>query len=127
MQLLLDTNILIALSSDWRPALDARIFGAIEATDNSCFVSVVSLWEIAIKRRIGKLNTRLTAIEVADYFDAMGLPLLAITRDHVLAELESEPKTRDPFDRLLLAVCQVERLRLITLDRALAAHALAWR
>lgn len=127
MRLLLDTNILIALSSDWRPSLDARISGAIETADNSCFASVVSLWEIAIKRRIGKLETRLSAIEVADYFDVMGFPLLAITRDHVLAELESEPKTRDPFDRLLLAICQVEGLRLVTLDRALAVHPLAWR
>jgi PIN domain nuclease of toxin-antitoxin system len=127
MRLLLDTNILIALSSDRRAALDARIVGAIAAADNSCFASVVSLWEIAIKLRLRKLNTRLTSVEVADYFDAMDIPLLAISRDHVLAEVEPEPKTRDPFDRLLLGICQAESLRLVTLDRVLTGHPLAWR
>ena len=45
----------------------------------------------------------------------------------LLADAEPEPQTRDPFDRLLLGQCQVENLRLVTLDRALAAHPLAWR
>jgi len=127
MRLLLDTNILIALSSNWRSRLDARMRSAIESADNACGASVVSLWEIAIKLRIGKLETRRSAAEVADYFDAVDIPLLPITRAHVLAELDEQPKTRDPFDRLLLAVCQIEGLRLITLDRALATHPLAWR
>jgi PIN domain nuclease of toxin-antitoxin system len=100
---------------------------AIESADNACGASVVSLWEIAIKLRIGKLETRCSAAEVADYFDAVDIPLLPITRAHVLAELDEQPETRDPFDRLLLAVCQIEGLRLITLDRALATHPLAWR
>jgi PIN domain nuclease of toxin-antitoxin system len=126
MRLLLDTNILIARSLDCR-ALDTQIVGAIEAADNPSCASVVSLWKIAIKSRIGKLSTPLSAIQIADYFDAMGLPFLPITRDQVLAELEEKPNTRDPFDRLLLAICQVEGMRLVTLDRVLATHPLAWR
>lgn len=126
MRLLLDTNVLIIRSSE-RRRLSANFANAIEASDNDCFASVLSLWEIAIKMRVGKLDTRMSAAQTADYFDAMDVPFLPITREHVLAELESEPATRDPFDRLLLAICQVEGLRLVTLDRALAAHPLAWR
>jgi PIN domain nuclease of toxin-antitoxin system len=126
MRLLLDTNIVIAVSSSWR-TLDARIRSAIESGDNFCFASVVSLWEIAIKKRIGKLDTPRSAPEIAEYFESSEIPLLPITRDHVLTELEAEPGTRDPFDQLLLAICQVESMRLVTLDRALAAHPLAWR
>jgi PIN domain nuclease of toxin-antitoxin system len=126
MRLLLDTNIVIARSSGWR-SLGARIDNAIESSDNSCFASVVSLWEIAIKKRIGKLDTPHSATEVAEYFDSAEIPLLPITRDHALAELQIEPGTRDPFDYLLLAICQVEGMRLVTLDRVLAAHPLAWR
>jgi PIN domain nuclease of toxin-antitoxin system len=126
MRLLLDTNIVIAVSSGWRP-LGTRIQSVIESDDNACFASVVNLWEIAIKTRFGKLDTPKSASEVAAYFDSAEIPLLPITRDHVLAELEEEPNTRDLFDRLLLAVCQVEGMRLVTLDRALAAHPLAWR
>ena len=127
MRLLLDTNILVALTPDRLSTLGAGIADEIGSPDNVCFASVVSLWEIAIKKRIGKLDTKLPPAELANYFETMGVVLLPIGRDHVLAELQSEPKTRDPFDRLLLAVCQVEGLRLVTLDRALAAHALAWR
>ncbi len=57
----------------------------------------------------------------------MGISLLDIDHHHVLAELDPEPATRDPFDRLLLAQCQVEGMQLVTIDRALAGHPLAWR
>jgi PIN domain nuclease of toxin-antitoxin system len=57
----------------------------------------------------------------------MGLVMLVINPEHVLATVEPEPATRDPFDRLLLGQCQVENMRLVTLDRALSSHPLAWR
>ncbi len=126
MRLLLDTNIVIARSSDWR-SLGTAINGAIDSDDNSCFASVVSLWEIAVKKRVGKLDTPRSARQVAEYFEAVEIPLHPIGREHVLADFEHQPATRDPFDRLLLAICQVEGMRLVTLDRALAAHPLAWR
>jgi PIN domain nuclease of toxin-antitoxin system len=53
--------------------------------------------------------------------------LLTIEAPHVLAVVHPEPDTRDPFDRLLLAQCQVEGLRLVTTDRVLAIHPLAWQ
>jgi PIN domain nuclease of toxin-antitoxin system len=53
--------------------------------------------------------------------------LLTIDERHVLAALDPEPVTCDPFDRLLLAQCGVEGMRHLTVDRALAAHPLAWR
>jgi PIN domain nuclease of toxin-antitoxin system len=126
MRLLLDTNILLALSADRQDSLGGRISEAIGSPGHVRFASVVSFWEIAIKRRTGKLDT-IPPAELAELFDSMGVPLLAIEREHVVTELSILPATRDPFDRLLLAVCQVEGMRLVTLDRALAAHPLAWR
>ena len=61
----------------------------------------------------------------AIYFEALGLAILAIELNHVIASADPEPETRDPFDRLLLAQCQVENLRLVTVDRALVNHRLA--
>lgn len=55
------------------------------------------------------------------------MTLIVINHRHVLTAPEPEPATRDPFDRLLLAQCSVENLRLVTLDRALGSHALTWR
>jgi PIN domain nuclease of toxin-antitoxin system len=46
-------------------------------------------------------------------------------RSHALASVEPEPATRDPFDRMLVAQCQIEGLRLLTIDRALVSHPLA--
>ena len=126
MRLLLDTNILLALSLGHPLALSPRTTDAVHSPDNVCFASVVSVWEVAIKSRTGKLEIA-SPTEFANYVDNVGIGLLPITRDHVLAELEQEPTTRDPFDRLLLAICQLEGLRLVTLDRALAAHPMAWK
>ena len=62
---------------------------------------------------------------LAGYFETIGLAILPIARGHAVAWVE--PATRDPFDRMLLAQCKVEGLQLVTLDRALIGHPLAWR
>lgn len=56
-----------------------------------------------------------------------GLTILPIDIPHVITAAEPEPDTRDPFDRLLLAQCQVEGLQLVTIDRALVGHRLAFK
>lgn len=91
------------------------------------FVSAASLWEIAIKSRLGKLRLALQLDLLPDLLTSMGIELIAINERHVLASVEPEPPTRDPFDRVLLAQCQVEDLRLVTVDRALVSHAMAAR
>jgi PIN domain nuclease of toxin-antitoxin system len=55
----------------------------------------------------------------------LGINLVLIDARHVLASVLPEPATRDPFDRLLLAQCQVEGLRLVTIDRALITDRLS--
>jgi hypothetical protein len=53
-------------------------------------------------------------------------PVIAILAPHVLARVEPPPATRDPFDRLLLARCALEGMRLVTIDRALVDHPAAY-
>lgn len=125
MRLLLDTNILLGLSPELSSTLAPRTMDAIYSPDNVCCASVVSVWEVAIKIRTGRLKIA-SAADFANYVEAAGIDLLPITRAQVLSELEQQPGTRDPFDRLLLAICALEGMRLVTLDRALAAHPLAW-
>lgn len=64
--------------------------------------SVASLWEIAIKTRLGKLDAGMPLEALAEFFEAIGLVILPIDRNHVITSVEPEPITRDPFDRLLL-------------------------
>ena len=61
------------------------------------------------------------------YLSALDIELLPVDQHHVLEELREAPNTRDPFDLLLLAQCQVENMLLVTTDRMLARHPLAWR
>jgi PIN domain nuclease of toxin-antitoxin system len=57
----------------------------------------------------------------------LGVQLIGIEFQHVVANINPEPPTKDPFDRLLLGVCAAEKLQLVTMDRALSGHPLAWR
>jgi PIN domain nuclease of toxin-antitoxin system len=93
----------------------------LQDADNEHCLSAASLWEIAIKSRLGNLG------DLPELLDGLGVKIIAIDRRHALASVNPEPKTRDPFDRMLLAQCQVEGLRLLTIDRALASHPLAVR
>ena len=127
MQFLLDTNVLIALVDARLDALDRSSRDAVTSSAAVNHASVASLWEIAIKMRLGKLALGVSPRLLPELIERMGLGMLVINPEHVLATVEPEPATRDPFDRLLLGQCQVENMRLVTLDRALSSHPLAWR
>lgn len=125
MRLLIDTHILIALTTQ---TVDVRFPGIgrlIRSPEHRAFVSVASLWEIAIKTRLGKLDPGMSLDDLAGYCDACGLGLVPIDHRHVVFAVDPSPTTKDPFDRLLLAQCRIEDMRLVTLDRALAGHPLA--
>lgn len=107
--------------------LDARMREALVSPDAAVHVSVASLWEIAIKFRLGKLPLKTPPARLTELLESLGLVLVAIKADHVLAAVDPQPTTRDPFDRLLLARCAAENLRLVTIDRQLTAHPLSWR
>lgn len=127
MRLLLDTHILIALVDRRLSALTQPMPDGMSDPNSYLFVSVASLWEIAIKARLGKLNIGFRPRDLPSAVEQARIEVLIVNHHHVLAELDPEPPTRDPFDRLLLAQCQVEGLKLVTLDRALIGHPLAWR
>jgi len=124
MRLLLDTSILIALIEQ---RISARIREALVDPDTTVYASVASLWEIAIKFRLGKLALEVPLNDLPALIEAARLALLRIEAPHVLAAVDPQPPTRDPFDRLLLAQCAVEQLYLVTADRQLSGHPLAWR
>lgn len=127
MRLLLDSNVLIAMTRGQIDLLDSRIASAITSRENKCFASVASLWEIAIKARLGKLDPGMKLEELAGFLKSAAVDLLVIDERHAVTQAEPEPATRDPFDRMLLGQCQVEDMRLVTLDRTLSSHPLAWR
>lgn len=127
MNVLIDTHIVIGLVGRDLPGTHPKIATLLVDQATIGFVSVASFWEIAIKTRLGKLSLGLPLDDLAGFLGATGLTILPIEFAHVVATLDPLPATSDPFDRLLLAQCQVEGLKLVTLDRALVSHPLAWR
>lgn len=120
MAVLVDTHILLDL-------LGAGESADPEWTEQAVFVSVASLWEVAIKVRQGKLKTAVPVTEIEESLAELGGTWLPVSAGHAVAELDRWPDTNDPFDWLLLAVCHVEGLRLVTRDRKLVSHPLAWK
>src|SRR5262245_23822634 len=125
MRFLLDTHVLMSVVEKRTAKLPQGVQRLLADPAVQFLVSVASLWEIAIKWRLGKLPLSLPLGLLPDVLIGLELDILAINEVHVLTTLETEPQTRDPFDRLLLAQCQVEKLQLLTLDRALASHPLS--
>ena len=126
MRLLLDTHVVLWALAD-SPRLSARARELLADPDNECWVSSASVWEIAIKVRLGKyqLGHPLTAIE--DAIEAAGFRSIDVSMRHATAIERVEAPHGDPFDRLLLAQCEVETLRLLTADAALVGLPVAVR
>jgi PIN domain nuclease of toxin-antitoxin system len=125
MRLLLDTHILLALLEKRTTDFGSHVQFLLRNEDAEFVVSVASLWEIAIKWRLGKLALAIGLEALPELLEAMRMEILSINARHALAAVEPEPRARDPFDRLLLAQCKIEALRLVTVDRALLDHPLA--
>jgi PIN domain nuclease of toxin-antitoxin system len=121
VRLLLDTHIALwALVNDARLSSVAR--NLLENQNNGLFISTASLWEIAVKRSIGRTPIPLSANEARDYFGAAGYQLLDIRPDHAIA-VETLPLIHaDPFDRLLIAQARTEPMHLVTHDKTIAQY-----
>jgi PIN domain nuclease of toxin-antitoxin system len=124
MRLLLDTHVLLALIERGTASLPTSVEALLQDPNNEHHLSAASLWEIAIKWRLGKLKLTPGLNSLPELLDGLGIKIVAINEHHALAAVEPEPMTRDPFDRMLLAQCQVENLKLVTVDRALLNHPL---
>jgi PIN domain nuclease of toxin-antitoxin system len=124
--LLLDTHIALAVLGLGSVVLPGPMKDNLSSNTKS-FVSVVSIWEIAIKSRLGKIKLTIGLDQLPGDFEKLNLRVLPVHAVHAIADIGSEPGTRNPFDRLLLGVCAAEGMKLVTLDRVLIGHPLAWR
>ena len=114
MKLLLDTHVLLWwLADDDR--LPAATRDAVSVAAEARF-SAASVWEIAIKRTLGRLEVPddyLEAVEASD------IQLLSITGEHAEAAGALPRHHDDPFDRMLIAQARIDELTLVTADRRL--------
>ncbi len=112
MNLLLDTHVLLWWLDDNR-TLSAKARKAIGEGGNLVFISAVSAWEIAIKKKLGKLRA---PDDLEGEITRHRFQHLPITIAHALAVGKLPDHHADPFDRMLVAQAQVEGLTLISRD-----------
>ncbi|CCV06314.1 conserved hypothetical protein [Mesorhizobium metallidurans STM 2683] len=116
---LADTHVILwSISDDRRLSEHHR---AILASEAVVFASAASAWEIAIKRSIGKLNV---PDDLTTLLPKMQFQPLAVTFQHANA-VGGLPHHGDPFDRLLIAQAQVEKLSILTADPHFARYDVA--
>ncbi len=118
MRLLLDTHIFLWAVTGSR-LLKPSARQRIESADR-VFVSAASIWEIAIKAKLGKIDADAQALAAA--IVASGFVELPVTATHAAGVAELELLHSDPFDRILVAQAMAEPMKLITADPVLAAY-----
>ncbi|MBF0167658.1 MAG: type II toxin-antitoxin system VapC family toxin [Alphaproteobacteria bacterium] len=124
MKLLLDTCAFLWLASD-PSGLSRLAIEAIENEETEVFLSPATAWEIAIKYSIRRLDLKLPPPDyVAQGIQLHGLQALNVTITHTLQAGGLPPHHKDPFDRLLIAQAQVEKMRLVTPDIAFKPYAI---
>lgn len=117
MRLLLDTHIVL-----WAMADDARLPASLRTAitgAEALFISAATVWEVMIKRALGKLEVP------EDLFDralAAGARPLPIGWSHAQAVAHLPLHHADPFDRMLIAQARSEEMTLVSMDRQLSAY-----
>jgi PIN domain nuclease of toxin-antitoxin system len=122
VKLLLDTHTFIWWDSE--PAkLSATALALCSDLANELILSVASLWEMQIKRHLGKLSLRLRLSDIVSHQQATnGVIVLPILPAHVFA-LDGLPTPhKDPFDRLLVAQANSEGATVVSVDAIFAAY-----
>lgn len=115
MDLLLDTHALIWFinGDNQLPNKSIEIIKNIEVR---CFVSIASIWEIAIKISLRKLELNGGFDEISKILTRYDIELLPLTFEHIQKLLELDFHHRDPFDRIIIAQGLVEKMTIITKD-----------
>jgi PIN domain nuclease of toxin-antitoxin system len=113
MKYLLDTHALIwCLEADNQLSVTAR--EVISDANADIYVSIVSLWEMAVKMSLGKLKLSQSLEQVIDSLEQHNATLLSVNPAHVLKVSNLPFEHRDPFDRLLIAQALVENMKFIS-------------
>ncbi|MGF7008795.1 type II toxin-antitoxin system VapC family toxin [Aminobacter sp. BE322] len=121
MKLLLDTHLLLWAAGEPEKLPPAAI-AEIENGDNALLFSAASLWEVAIKRGLGRadftVDPRLLRRGLLDN----GYHELPVTSEHAAAVDGLPPIHKDPFDRILIAQSIVEGVTLLSVDELVAQY-----
>ena len=121
MELLLDTHALIwFLNGDKQ--LPEKSIRLIKNLDFRCHVSVASIWEIAIKLSLKKLELNDSFEEISKNMRQYDIELLPVTFEHIQKLLTLEFHHNDPFDRIIISQGLFEKLTIVTKDEIFSKY-----
>jgi PIN domain nuclease of toxin-antitoxin system len=121
MKLLLDTHLLLWAAGE-PDRLSAKARALLDNPDHELLFSAVSLWEVAIKRGLGRADFQVDARLLRRGLLDNGYSELPIVSEHVVATENLPPIYEDPFDRVLVAQATVEGITLLTMDSVVAQY-----
>ena len=125
MRYLLDTHAIIWYFEDSQELPD-RIFEIIDNDGISVYISSVSLWEIALKINLGKLDMQLPLYELLNHIKKSDFTILQI-EDEYLNGLATLPTIhKDPFDRMIISSAIANNLTIITVDDNIHKYNVPW-
>ena len=108
MRLLLDTHVALWAITD-SPSLQQKARELIESARIDVWVSVASVWEIAIKHSLGRGDMPISGKQALHYFGVSGYRILSIEPEHAAAVEDLPMYHADPFDRLIVAQALMSR------------------
>jgi PIN domain nuclease of toxin-antitoxin system len=115
MEYLLDTHsFLWFINGDGQLSLKAK--DSIADPNSIKYISIASLWEIAIKVNLGKLSLDMAYQDLRHHIIVNGFEILPITFEHTIELSSLELLHRDPFDRIIIAQALREKLTVISKD-----------
>lgn len=117
MAFLLDTHTFIWFINGDASLLPEKVIKEIKNLNNQCYISVASLWEIAIKIKLNKLSLVSDFNKIAGFLTENQIEILPITFEHILALNDLEFHHRDPFDRIIIAQGISEEFTILTKDQ----------
>ena len=121
MKLLLDTQLLLwTAGQPGRLSATARTL--IDNPENELWFSAASLWEVAIKRGLGRQDFQVDSRLLRRGLLDNGYTELPIASDHAVAIESLPPIHKDPFDRILVTQATVEGITLLTTDSLVAQY-----
>ena len=122
MRVLIDTHVLLWWLTD-SSRVPARANAILRDNNHECLWSAACTWELAIKSAIGKVRLPdPLSVLIGRILRDVGMKPLCIEHSHAARVADLPPLHRDPFDRMLIAQAQVERIPIVSADPQIAPY-----
>ncbi len=124
MNILFDTHVLLWIAFGKKEKFPVHIWNMLTNPSNQFYVSIATIWEIAIKSALKKPNFEVDVNEIVAKFNFLAIKILPISVAHAVQVAELPLIHRDPFDRLLIVQAKHEHLKLLTVDEKIVNYQL---